>query len=105
MFYFSYNFSIFLAECLLSVTSKVNANLSLDALLVPALQTPSLPGWPQTNQWHVCRFLLPPSEFYAVVNRRRSRQPAVPGTFIEIMANIPISLRFDKFLQKLLNLN
>ena len=70
----------------------MNANLSLDALLVPALQTPSLPGWPQTNQWHVCRFLLPPSEFYAVVNRRRSqRQPAVPGTFIEIMANIPKS--------------
>ena len=28
-------------------------------------------GWPQRNQWHVCRFLLPPSEFYFVVNRRQ----------------------------------
>lgn len=71
-------------ECLLSVASKVNANLTLDVLLVPALQTPSQPGWPQTNQWHTCRFILPPSDFYVVVNHQRHQASTLPKKYCQV---------------------
>ena len=79
-----YQVYLFFTECLLSVASKVNANLTLDVLLVPALQTPSQPGWPQTNQWHTCRFILPPSDFYAVVNHQRHQASTLPNKYCQV---------------------
>ena len=80
----SYQVFLFFTECLLSVASKVNANLTLDVLLVPALQTPSQPGWPQTNQWHTCRFILPPSDFYVVVNHQRHQASTLPKKYCQV---------------------
>ena len=74
----------FFTECLLSVASKVNANLTLDVLLVPALQTPSQPGWPQTNQWHTCRFILPPSDFYLLVNHQTHQASTLPKKYCQV---------------------
>ena len=51
------------------MTPKVNTNLSLDILLVPVLQTPTQPRWPQTNLWHTCLITLPPANYYAVVSQ------------------------------------
>ena len=79
-----YQVCLFFTECLLSVAPKVNANLTLDVLLVPALQTPYQPGWPQTNQWHTCRFILPPSDFYAVVNHQRHQDSNLPKKYCQV---------------------
>ena len=62
----------------------MNANLTLDVLLVPALQTPNQPGWPQTKQWHTCRFILPPSDFYIVVNHQTHQASTLPKKYCQV---------------------
>ena len=85
-----YQVCLFFTECLLRVAPKVNANLTLDVLLVPALQTPSQPGWPQTNQWHTCRFILPPSDIYVVVNHQRHQTSTLPKKYCQVQLQFVI---------------
>ena len=76
----------------------MNANLTLDVLLVPALQTPYQPGWPQTNQWHTCRFILPPSDSYVVVNHQHHQASTLPKKYCQVQLQF-VTLK-DQHLQE-----